>query len=39
MGMELHLNKLESQSSKDALCQVGYIWSSGSERKDENVKS
>ena len=28
-GMALHLNKLESPSPKDGLCQVGWIWPSG----------
>ena len=42
LSLEKHvallLNKLESPSSKDALCQVWLNWSSGS-GEDENVKS
>ena len=35
----LHLNKLESQSPKDALCKFGWNWPSGSWEEDENEKS
>ena len=37
--MALHLNKIESPSPKDALCQVWLKLASGFEEKDENVKS
>ena len=35
-GGALHLNKLEFPSTKDALCQFGWNWTSGSEDEDEN---
>ena len=38
-GGDLHLNKLESPSSKDVVCQFGWNWPSGSREEDENVKS
>ena len=38
-GVALHLNKLESPSPKDTLCQVWLNWPSGSGEEDENVKS
>ena len=38
-GRGLHLNKLESPSPKDALCQVLLNWPSGSGEEDLNVKS
>ena len=37
--MALHLNKLESPSPKNALCQVWLKLASGSGEEDENVKS
>ena len=37
-GEALHLNKLESTSLKDALCQVWLNWPSGSGEEDEYVK-
>ena len=36
--MVLHLNKLESPLPKDALCQFGWNWLSGSGEEDENMK-
>ena len=46
-GMALYLIKLESSTSKNALCQVwimlcakfGWNWMSGSSKEDDNVKS
>ena len=39
MGMALHLNKLESPSTKDALTLVWLKLSCGSGEEDENVKN
>ena len=38
-GVALLLNKLESSSPKDALCQVGWHWLSGSEEEDFLISS
>ena len=35
----LHLNKLDSSSPKDALCQVGWNLACGPGEEDENVTS